>query len=250
METENTITTSSVSTPSRQTVGGDVSKIDHGGGSNAMPLVLLWICAVIAIGMTAFLWLSNNSKTDALANKKTEQQKLQSSMATADFAATDTQISSFVSAVSLLKEANSKRYPMKDFLPGIFAKINQNVVVSTMSLTSEGKFTLNGTTDSYRGAAEQIMTLKEWQVSGVNVFKNIELASISMTATKDGKVTVPLSISADYTNTTTIPAKTESSVSSSSSSTTATSASTTASSTTTPSTSSTTTQGGVNAKAE
>jgi len=102
--------------------------------------------------------------------------------------------------VTLLKEANSKKYPMKNFLPSLFAKINQNVKVTNISLTSDGKFSISGSTVSYRAAAEQIMTFKEWKEKDVNVLKNVELASVSMTLDKDGKVSVPLSISAEYNN--------------------------------------------------
>jgi len=198
---ENAITTTSVeSDPSRAVQHEEVIKIDASRGASHLPMLIMWISAVIAILGTGFFWLSNQSIAGEIITKQAEAAKLQATINGPEYAETDRQVTNFISAVTLLKEANSKKYPMKNFLPSLFAKINQNVKVTNISLTSDGKFSISGSTVSYRAAAEQIMTFKEWKEKDVNVLKNVELASVSMTLDKDGKVSVPLSISAEYNN--------------------------------------------------
>lgn len=164
-------------------------------------ILINWASAAVAISLTVFFWLLSQdviSKVDDLNIKKNA---VISQITSVDYANVEKQASSFKSAVSELKKAQAARYAMDDFLPKLYLQIDKNVIVSNIAITKDGKLSFDGKTDSYRSAAEQLLTLQAWTVSEKHVLRNADLVSVSENIDKSGKAEVPFSITADINKT-------------------------------------------------
>lgn len=194
MDLSNTINRPTVSSPPAKNAGEFAR---YSQTSINFPMLLVLLAAVISIAGAVLFWLLNSSLSAKVDSAKKSRDEKVAQMSTADNTKIAQNIMAFSDAVSQIKSALASRYSMRDFLPDIFQKINSDVTITNLSLTSDGRFNMSGSTKSYRAAAEQIMTFKEWRTTEEQpVMSNIELGAISQSVTKDGKVEVPLSISA------------------------------------------------------
>ncbi|MCX6808567.1 MAG: hypothetical protein NTW50_02780 [Candidatus Berkelbacteria bacterium] len=173
---------------------------DSNKNTAMIPSLIVWFSAIIAILMTAFFFLANSSIAGQIDSKSAEKSKVTAALVSADATGIEAAMTSFSGSVKALKAAQAKAYPMQDTMSEIFAKVDQDVKLTSMSLNDSGKFTMIGTTTSYHSAAQQVMTFKGWKVKGNFVMTNVELGSVSLTTTKTGQVSVPISITADFSN--------------------------------------------------
>jgi len=171
----------------------DSLTISDRGKANVAGL-LLWLSAVVAIGMTVFFWFLNQSVAQDLADKTIEKDQVVAEISSPTYAALESRANQFQAAVNKLSTATKDRFSMEKFLPLLYAKINKNVVISDLSVDDSGKISFSATTDSYKSAAQQIETLKSWEIGGNKVATTVTLDSESESV--DTAVVVSFSVSA------------------------------------------------------
>lgn len=161
-------------------------------------LVLLWSAAAIAVLGMGLFYLLSYSANQAVA-------EYQKTLATKDVEiekgkkiANESEIVSIKAVVGQLKSAEANRFSMVDFLPLLFDHIDKNVMLNTLAVSSDGIISFTGKTDSFRSAAEQIMALKAWQIDKKDALSGVTLGAVSATKADDGRVTVPIAISATF----------------------------------------------------
>ncbi|PIS07842.1 hypothetical protein COT78_01225 [Candidatus Berkelbacteria bacterium CG10_big_fil_rev_8_21_14_0_10_43_13] len=172
---------------------------DHGEFS--ISGLLLWLSAIIAISATVFFWFLNSSATQDLADKTSQKDDAVAEISSPTYAALETRANQFQSAVNQLSTASKSRFSMDNFLPLLYGQVNKNVVVTTLSVDDTGKVSFSGTTDSYKSAAQQVATLKNWKIDEKNVVTTATLDSESESV-ESGVVSVTFSISATVDKTT------------------------------------------------
>jgi len=156
---------------------------------------ILWLSAVVAISATVFFWFLNSSAAQDLADKTSQKTNAVAEISSPTYAALETRANQFQAAVNQLSTAAKSRFSMDKFLPLLYGQVNKNVVVSTLSVDDTGKVSFSGTTNSYKSAAQQVATLKNWKINEVNVVTAATLDSESESV-ESGVVLVTFSISA------------------------------------------------------
>jgi len=178
----------------------DVFEVDETSYFN-MPLFILWFCAVIALSATVFFWLMGYSSEQDLRDKKTSLSEVVSTITSPSYVDIEKKATSFKSAVSELSRAQKTGFSVTDFIPRVYSRINKDVVIASIAINDEGNLNIVGQTDSYRSAAEQLLSLEEWKVDGKTVLSDVQLGSVSLSTSEDGKITVPISITAKFDRT-------------------------------------------------
>ena len=168
-------------------------------GSFNMSMFLLWLCAVIAILGSVFLWFLSRSAASELIENKTTRDKVVSDLSIPANSEAEARANSLVSAVSQLKLATANRYLMKDFLPLVYGRVNKNVSIANLSVGSEGQISLDGKTDSYKSAAEQLLSLQEWKINNKNVLSSVKLGAVTETISNGTTVNFSISGQIDKT---------------------------------------------------
>lgn len=157
--------------------------------------VLLWIAVVISIGGSVLFYLLNASSASALAAKQDDNNSQVSTLAGPNFKDVADNAANFKKAYDALNKASVSDTAMSKVLPKVYAEVNKNVVITSLSLDNSGKLGLSGTTDSYKSAALQYETLKGWQAGGKNVMTAVDLSSATGSQDAGGKFSVTFSIS-------------------------------------------------------
>jgi hypothetical protein len=168
-------------------------------GSFNLSIFLLWLCAIVAILGSVFLWFLSRSAADELADKQSRLDEVTSKLSTPANTEAEARAKSLISAVTQLKTASANRYLMKDFLPLFYTRINKNVVVSNLTIGSDGKISLDGKTDSYKSAAEQALSLRDWKINSKSMFTSVQLGTVSESIASGTEVTFSLSGQIDKT---------------------------------------------------
>jgi len=164
-----------------------------------VPSILLWTCAVLALTAMVFLWFLSYSSAQKLADKQSQRDATIAEISTPTYAAVEAKAIAFQSAVNQLKTASSGRYMFTDFLPLFYGRVNKNVVVTNLAVSSDGKLSFDGTTDSYKSAALQLASLQSWKINDKNVVLNAQLLSESEDVTQGVVVKFAISGNIDKT---------------------------------------------------
>ncbi len=173
----------------------DQFKIMSDSGNEATAAVL-WAGVAVSVLASGFLMYLNFSMKGKVADKKAERDTITAKLDSSDYKQIKADASEIQAKTAQIEAALAKRYSMANFMPEIFKRINTNVTVTSISLTNEGKFTMSGKTDSYRGAADQVLTFESWKSEGESVMEKIELGSIAISATRNSTENVPVTITA------------------------------------------------------
>jgi len=163
-------------------------------------LLTLWLGFVISVLATGFLFYQNFSLNNKVAAKKSDSEIALGKLNSSTYQSLQSQAANFQSRIADVDTALNARYSMANFLPEVFKRIDANVTVTNISLTSDGKFTMTGKTDTYLSAADQVMALRGWKSGDKEVMSDIELGSISIAANKNNSNMVPLSITANLSS--------------------------------------------------
>ncbi|MFA6963553.1 MAG: hypothetical protein WC227_02465 [Patescibacteria group bacterium] len=180
--------------PSRADSNGQF-KIMSDSGSNPS-IIILWVGVAISVLASGFLMYQNFSMKSRVADKKVERDTTVAKLDSSNYRQIRAEATEIQAKIAQIEAALDRRYPMADFMPQIFQRINSNVTVTSISLTNEGKFAMTGKTDSYRGAADQVMTFEAWKSKDIAVMNNIELGSIAISAANNNTGSVPVTITA------------------------------------------------------
>jgi len=156
-------------------------------------LMIAWLVALFAVLATLYLWWDSRSLTDMLEEKKTRKTAILSQLETPTNKSVEKEAQDFKKAVTALSQAKKSRYAMTEFLPKFYTKINNDVTLTSISLTNEGQINIAGTTGTYRQIADQIVALKSW-----DGLEDVELdtSSLKMPDEKNPKVQAIFTIKA------------------------------------------------------
>jgi|GEM_PF-5829908 len=169
--------------------------------SSNIGLAFVWIAALVAVGGAIFFYLIGNSAVSKLAEVNDQKNSVSAQVSSSTYSDVTAKAAGFKAAVEKMSQAKADRFPMSDFLPQIYTAIDKNVTLTSLSLSADGKLSFSGTTNSYKSAAEQLATLKAWQVNSQTAFGGVTLDSYSQNISDKGAVTVPFSISGQLNKT-------------------------------------------------
>lgn len=156
-------------------------------------LMFAWMIALFAMLATLYLWWDNRVLNDSLEEKKLKKTSVLSQLETPSNKAVEKEANEFKQSVAALAKAKKSRYDMTVFMPAFYTKINNDVKLTSISMTAEGTISIAGSTGSYRQIADQAVALKSW-----NYLKDVDLTSstLKMPDEKSSKVEALFSISA------------------------------------------------------
>lgn len=181
-------------------------------------MFICWLVAFLAIAGSIFFWLLNRSAQQAIETKTAEKQQIISEISSPSLSDIEFKATSFKSAVTQLAAVSKSRYSTDIFLTKFYTRIAQNVKVANLSVTSDGKITMSGSTVSYRAVADQTLLLKEWKINNANILKDVKLMSVAETVNETSKaVEVTFMISGTIDKTQSLSEKSNNSTSDSSS---------------------------------
>lgn len=172
-------------------------EVDQPSSSN-LPIFITWASVVVAISAAVFFWLLGHSLEQDLKDKKVLLSEVVSVIVSPAYKDVEKQASSFKSAVNELSSAHKSSFPMNLFMPQVYGRINKNVVITSIAISDDGNLNIVGSTDTYRSAAEQVLSLKEWEIDGKKVLSEVSLGSVSLNILEDGSTIIPISITAKY----------------------------------------------------
>jgi hypothetical protein len=133
-------------------------------------LALAWIIALLSITATLYFWWLNRNLTDALEDKKEKRTAVVSQLESPGNKEVETEANNFKASVAALTAAKTARSPVGTFLPDFYTKIDNDVKITSMSMSAGGALSIAGTTANYRTIADQVMALKSWsQLSDVDL---------------------------------------------------------------------------------
>ena len=134
------------------------------------PLLILWLVAAFSILLTVYFWWNEKDLENTVKDKKAALSTIESSLTTKDNSDIEKEANDFKASVNALTSAYKLRYPYSTFLPNLYKLVNKDVVIDSMSVSSDGTMSMTGKTSSYRSVAEQVMSLKNSaDLNGVNL---------------------------------------------------------------------------------
>lgn len=156
-------------------------------------LALAWLVALLAILATLYFWWLSRNIVDVVAEKQSKLDSINQQIEAPAMIKVAKDSNDFKTSVGILSQAKKDRFPIATFLPAFYTKITNDVRISSLSLASDGKLNIAGTTKNYRTTADLIMALKSW-----NMISNVDLSSVAMTvdSANNGKVEANFSVSA------------------------------------------------------
>jgi len=175
----------------------EITQFDEKNKVN-IPLILLWASAFISVAGTVLFFMLSSSVHSKVVEIQADIATKDVSITKKKDAANEAEVIAIKAVVAQLKTAQANRFSMVDFLPIFFEHVNKNVTFSTFAVSSDGVISFTGKTDSFRSAAEQVMTLKAWQVDKKDALSGVTLGAVSATRGEDGKITVPVAINATF----------------------------------------------------
>lgn len=153
-----------------------------------LPVLICWLTAILAISGGILFWLLSKSAGDALSEKKSERDEVIAQINSPSLADVEQKASVFKSAVTNLAAVKNNQFLMSDFLTELYARVITNAVISNLSVTTDGKLSMDGRIDSYRAVADQILAVKEWKnENDVPYLKNVQLVTSSQAVNQKTK---------------------------------------------------------------
>ncbi len=155
-------------------------------------VVMSWVAICVAIlGAVAF-WLFDSSTVNSYKAKQKQKDQAIQNIAMSEFAQVDKKVSGFKAAYDEIKKASADKFVMNEFLTELYKVINTDIQIRNISITSDGKLSIDGVASSYRAVADQMVALQT-----LPDVRNLQLLSTSMNTTSKGKTEVPFVFSAD-----------------------------------------------------
>jgi hypothetical protein len=159
-------------------------------------LAILWLCAIVSIVASGTFFLLNQSKAAELADKNKKKQEALTKLTAPENIKIENEANAAKATVEALVVAKKERNSFTVMLPAVYAKINKDVKVGSLSIASDGKLSFDGQTTSYKAVGLQYLTLKEWQIDSKPVFTKVDIAGASL-STVDKRTVTNFSISAE-----------------------------------------------------
>jgi hypothetical protein len=159
-------------------------------------MFICWVVVFVSLAGSVFFWLLNNSAEQAIKSKTQEKTDIINEMSSPALSDVELKATAFKAAVTELSKVSKSRYSWDEFLSKFYGRISQNTKVTDVSLTADGKVSISGVTGSYRGVADQILLLREWQINKMTIIKDVQLMSTSQSLNEEtNKVEVQFAIS-------------------------------------------------------
>ena len=144
-------------------------------------VAIAWLIALLAILATMYFWWLSKNISDVMADKQTKLDAIDAQIKSPALVKAEKDANDFKTSVSILSKAKTDRFSVTTFLPDFYSKITKDVQISSLSLTSDGKISIAGTTKSYRTTADLTMALKSW-----TQLSDVQIQSVSMSAPEGG----------------------------------------------------------------
>ena len=161
------------------------------GQSNNLPFILSWIAIAIAVIGTISIWMIDASIVQSKKQKLNQKDVLIQKITSSEYAELDQKVSGLKSAYDEIKSDVGNNFLVGDFLTDLYNRIDKDVQVKNISITSDGKLNIDGSAANYRSVADEMLALKSF-----NRLQNVELLSTSENVTSSGKVNVPFAFTA------------------------------------------------------
>ena len=172
----------------KKDVAGSIKMSEHADFN--FSLLVLWMVACFSVVITLFFWWVQRDEEAALQEKLSAQNTVTQQVNLPSNLEVEKKAIAFKNSVSQLSAAYKSRFGMTAFLPEINKKINKNVQLSSLNVSSDGTVAINGTTNSYKSVAEQVMSLQ-----ASDKLTDVQLVSAAI-VDKDGSQELNFSISA------------------------------------------------------
>ncbi len=154
--------------------------------------ILSWAIIIVAVVGTIAVWLLDMSVTQSEKQKLSQKDVLIQKISSGEYADLDQKVSGLKSAYNEIKKDIANNFVVSDFLLELYKKVDTDVQIRNISVTSEGKLNIDGIAGSYRAVADQMLALQNF-----SKLKNVSLLSTSMSVNSAGKTEVPFVFSAD-----------------------------------------------------
>jgi hypothetical protein len=175
----------------------EITKFDDKSKTN-MPLVVLWIATAISVIALGGVYLLSYSVQQQITDTKGKLDAKTVEIDKKIAIAMEDEVIPLKAVTAQLKKVKAERFSMVEFMPIFFEHINKNVTIDTFAVSSDGVISFSGKTDSFRAAAEQVMTLEAWQIEKKNALSGVTMGAVSASRAEDGAITVPISINATF----------------------------------------------------
>lgn len=137
--------------------------------------VLVWIAFVVALLFMGFIWFSNNSLKKEISDKQNQKSEADATLALPENLKVVSDVTGVKNVISVLSGVSTTEKSKKLVFDDLYKNFTKDVHISTISLSQDGTVGIDGTTASYRTAADFMMGLKSYsKVSG------LELNTISL----------------------------------------------------------------------
>jgi len=173
---------------------GAFSDFPEGNSKSIFPSVLVWLVFVIVLILSGYFWLVDYGNVKSISEKENEKNQITTQLNSTNNKEAKEQAESFNFAFTMLNNLISSSTPKSALLTELYTHFTRDVKISTLSMSGEEGFAVDGATGSYRQVADFMLGLK-----GYNKISNISLKSVSL-STEEGvpaNQKITFSISAD-----------------------------------------------------
>lgn len=156
----------------------------------------VWFAFALAIGFVAFIYLSDYSLKNQIDKKQSEKDQAIATLNLPDNKKVVDDVNGLKEVISILTDSTQNQKSKKAVLDDLYKYITKDVHISTLSVANDGTVGLDGTTATYRTAADFMVGLKSY-----SKVSNFELKNISMSTDTEAdqaqKVTFSVSFKLD-----------------------------------------------------
>jgi len=156
-----------------------------------LSFAISWISIAVAVIGTISIWMLDASIVQSKKQKLNQKDILIQKITSAEYSELDQKVSGLKAAYDEVRADASNSLSVGNFLTDLYSRVNKDIQIKNISVTSDGKLNIDGSADNYRSVADEMLALKSF-----NRLENIELLSTSMNVTSSGKVDVPFAFTA------------------------------------------------------
>ncbi len=174
----------------------DFEKFSNKGSD--MPMVVYWLAFALSLIFVGLFWFMGFNVSNALEEKQQEKDQIAALLSSPEIVEVEEQANNFKSAVSKLSSVSATRIKKTKLLVDLCGYFTKDLKIGSMSISSSGKLSLEGSAPSYKSVGEFMIALNEYER-----VSNVSLGSVSMISSEDSEANenVSFSISSDISMT-------------------------------------------------
>lgn len=175
-----------------------ISEFNKSSGASPLPSVLVWLSFAIVLIATGFFWLSDYSNVKAINEKENEKNSIVSQLDSANNKKIEEEAINFKNAFQELSTLTADQVSKASFLTALYTHLTRDIRITSISLSSEGEFGLDGATGSYRQVADLMLGLKTYDKLSEISLKKVAVSTEEGVETNQ-KIVFSISAKADLT---------------------------------------------------